>query len=74
MFDDADLNNDGVLEMEEFKQFVLNMLEALSNHPLSDSKEDLRSLFERLDKNKDGVLDWDEVWESFQPMQEKLAK
>jgi len=45
MFDMADENNDGVLEMEEFKQFTLNMLEAISDHQLGSEKEDLRSLF-----------------------------
>jgi hypothetical protein len=45
MFVDADVNNDGVLEIEEFKQFALNMLEALSSHPLGKVKEDVMSLF-----------------------------
>ena len=45
MFDDADINNDGVLVMDEFKQFTLNILEALSSHALGEAKEDLRSLF-----------------------------
>ena len=45
MFDMADENNDGVLELEEFKQFTLNMLEAISDHQLGSEKEDLRSLF-----------------------------
>jgi hypothetical protein len=45
MFVDADVNNDGVLEIEEFKQFSLNLLEALSSHDLGKSKEDIVSLF-----------------------------
>jgi hypothetical protein len=45
MFDDADINKDGVLVLEEFKQFTLNMLEALSAHSLGENKEDLKELF-----------------------------
>jgi Ca2+-binding EF-hand superfamily protein len=74
MFDNSDKNGNGVLELEEFKQFTLNLLEAISDHPLGQDKESVRDLYERLDKNKDGVLQWSEVWDSFKNAQEKYTK
>ena len=73
-FDEADINRNGVLELEEFKQFSLNILEALHNHPLGSKEDDVHDLFGKLDKNKDGVLQWEEVWSSFENMSARCRK
>ena len=69
MFDTADDNKDGVLQIDEFKQFVLFILEGLSGLELAKNESEITSLFENLDKNKDGVLEWGEIWPSIEPLQ-----
>jgi Ca2+-binding EF-hand superfamily protein len=49
------------------------VLDSLRGVPFANSKEEMEALFKRFDKNNDGVLDWDEVWESMKPLQKLLA-
>lgn len=49
MFDAADTNSDQVLVLDEFKQFVLFMIEALSSFSTNGLDEDIKLLFERFD-------------------------
>lgn len=68
MFDAADANSDGVLVLDEFKQFVLFIMDAMQNFSLVELDDDMKNLFERFDSNKDGVLDWEEIWNSISPL------
>lgn len=72
MFEVADENKDNILELDEFKQFSLFMLEALDGLSLSQSTEELDSLFARFDANKDGKLDWKEIWTACLPIEAKI--
>lgn len=62
MFKDADENQDGELSLDEFKQFTLNLLQALEGLNFRDHDLAMANLFAEFDRNKDGVLSWDEVW------------
>lgn len=74
MFEVADLNSDNVLELDEYKQFFLYLLEALSTGTgILDGSDDVGEMFSRFDKNHDGRLDWEEIWESMTVVTEKLA-
>jgi Ca2+-binding EF-hand superfamily protein len=72
MFDVADTNKNGVLEQEEFKQFTLFVLEAINGLSIADDEDDVGAMFARFDKNKDGILDWSEIWEAIKPLHAKL--
>jgi Ca2+-binding EF-hand superfamily protein len=72
MFDCADENRDGVLQLEEFKQFTLFVLEGLEGLNLHTNQSSVGEMFSKLDKNKDGVLEWNEIWPSVEPMIETL--
>ena len=62
MFKDADENQDGELSLDEFKQFTLNLLQALEGLNFRNHDLAMANLFEEFDRNKDGVLSWDEIW------------
>ena len=72
IYDHCDANKDGVLQLDEFKQFSLHMIECASGLPLGNEGEDIVAMFERFDANKDGTLDWTEIWASCSPLQAKL--
>ena len=72
IFAKSDVNNDGVLVLDEFKQFTLHILQACSCLDISEDGSDIDAMFARFDANKDGRLDWGEIWAAVQPMQAKL--
>jgi Ca2+-binding EF-hand superfamily protein len=72
MFNAADDNRDGVLQLGEFKQFSLFMLEALSDMQLVDQAQAAEEMFKKFDINKDGVLEWTEIWSSVEPIYSKI--
>ena len=72
MFNAADANQDGVLVLDEFKQFSLYLLQSMTGLQLAESKESIDQLFQRFDKNKDGKLDWSEIWAAVEPIQTKI--
>ena len=72
MFEVADENKHKVLVLDEFKQFSLYVLEAISGLNIAQSNQTVGEMFTRFDANKDGKLDWDEIWTSIQPLQAKI--
>jgi len=78
MFDASDTNKNGVLEPEEFKQFTLFVLEAIQGLTClmhsSEEHDEIGAMFASFDKNKDGVLDWAEVWSSVEALHCKIEK
>lgn len=74
MFEVSDMNHDNVLELDEYKQFTLYLLESLSAGVIGEDSTPIGDLFASFDKNKDGRLDWEEIWESMTVITEKLAE
>jgi Ca2+-binding EF-hand superfamily protein len=72
MFNAADNNRDGVLQLDEFKQFSLFILEALSDMQLFNQQQSAEDMFKKFDVNKDGVLEWTEIWQSVEPIYSKI--
>lgn len=62
MFEASDENNNGKLTLDEFKQFTLFVLEAMQGVSFSGGDNTIAQQFHGFDTNKDGVLDWDEIW------------
>ena len=58
IYDASDANKDGVLVLDEFKQFSLHILAACSGLDFAAGDEAITAMFERFDANKDGKLDW----------------
>jgi len=48
------------------------VLEALDGLSLAQNAEELDSLFARFDANRDGKLDWNEVWAAVHPIESKI--
>jgi len=71
MFEVADANSDNVLEIDEFKQFTLFVLEALHGLVAHDPTT-IDDLFTKFDTNKDGLLDWNEIWASMETIEKAL--
>ena len=69
IFDHCDEKSDGILLIDEFKQFTLHILEACEGLELLEHDEEMSAMFERFDVNKDGKLDWTEIWACIQPLQ-----
>jgi Ca2+-binding EF-hand superfamily protein len=72
MFDVADENKDEVLEIHEMAQFSNYVIEGCQGLSLAQGGEDLKELFARFDTNKDGKIDWEEIWMELEPFQAKL--
>lgn len=60
------------MELDEFKHFALHLLAAIKELKISDFQESVDQLFTRFDANKDGKLDWGEVWTAVEPIQTKI--
>lgn len=71
MFEVADANKDNVLELDEFKQFTLFVLEALHGLVAHDP-DTIDNVFAKFDTNKDGLLDWNEIWASMESIEKAL--
>merc|ERR1712154_624670 len=69
IFDEVDANKDNVLQVDEFKMFCIRIAEE-SGHGNEADFEALRSkaqihwqsLFNLIDMDHSGALDWDEIW------------
>ena len=48
------------------------MIDALKGITFADNAEEMREMFERFDKNKDGILDKDEILSAMEPMMAKM--
>lgn len=72
MFEAADASKDGVLVIDEFKQFTLYVLGSCQHLRLAEHNENMNEMFNRFDENKDGVLSLDEIWASMIPLHEKV--
>jgi Ca2+-binding EF-hand superfamily protein len=68
MFEVADFNKTNVLEEDEFKHFSLYLAEAVGSMPFAEPENVMEGMFERFDINKDGVLSWEEIFVSVQPI------
>jgi len=49
---------------------------SIANMAPEDNKEEytIGTMFSNFDKNRDGVLDWHEIWIAIKPMHAKLKK
>lgn len=54
IFDCSDFNHNGVLSLDEFKQFSLFILEAVQGLNLAQSDDSIEQMFLDFDKNHDG--------------------
>jgi Ca2+-binding EF-hand superfamily protein len=48
------------------------VLEAINGLNIDDEEDDIGAMFGRFDKNKDGILDWNEIWDAIKPLHAKL--
>lgn len=82
IFDKIDTDSDGVLDQNEFKQFLASVMRAFEL-PQEDINAFLKSgkleegsvlfnAFNSIDVDGDGILSWDEVWKGFEPLQKDL--
>ena len=69
IFKEVDANGDGVLQLDEYKIFCINVSEASGQAPETDfealrQKKDIHwaTLFNLIDVDHSGELDWDEIW------------
>merc|ERR1711957_65656 len=70
LFNQTDYNNDGVLELEEFKKFTIKCAEA-GGAPREDidemnsagSESMWQMMFRQFDGNNDGHVTWEETWQ-----------
>lgn len=72
MFEVADENHDEVLVLDEFKQFSLFIMQAMTNLKVDKASHTVTEIFTNFDINKDGKLDWDEIWASMEPLEMKI--
>ena len=72
IFHHCDQKDACILEQEEFKQFALHIIEASAGLELANAQEDIQAMFIRFDANKDGKLDWDEVWKCVKPLKANM--
>jgi Ca2+-binding EF-hand superfamily protein len=59
--------------MDEFKQFILHVLDMLHGITFMENGESLKDLFLRFDSNHDGSLNWNEAWRAMEPIHAKLT-
>jgi Ca2+-binding EF-hand superfamily protein len=50
--------------MAQFSNYVIEGCQGLT---LAQVGEDLKELFARFDTNKDGKIDWEEIWKELEP-------
>lgn len=62
MFAASDIDRNGVLVVNEFKQFTLYVLDACTTLRLAEDTKTYHDLFQNFDKNRDGILSYDEIW------------
>ena len=68
LFDAVDANADGILQLDEFKQFMISVSQSSGIDGATiaslQSRNDIFSnqLFTLMDTSGDGNLQWDEVW------------
>jgi len=62
------------LEIDEFKQFTLFVLDSCATLCLADKEKTYDTLFSNFDRNHDGVLDWQEIWTGMSPLLEQSKK
>jgi Ca2+-binding EF-hand superfamily protein len=82
IFDRIDTDFDGVLDQDEFKQFLAQVMRAfglpqddINNFTKFGKLDEGSVLFEafaKIDADGDGILTWDEVWKGFEPLQKDL--
>jgi len=73
IYDEVDSGaKDGELDVDEFKQFVLYILDVLQNIKIFKDGENLKHLFQRYDTNQDGILSWEEAWGAIGPLYEQI--
>jgi len=72
MFEVSDKDHNQKLTLGEFKQFTLFVLEAMQG--VNFDGDTLGNQFKNFDTNKDGVLDWEEVWAMMHPLEHAMKE
>jgi len=72
MFKAADINNSEALDLNEFEKFGEMFMDSVKDMKLFDKDFNLQKIFETFDKNGDGMLDWDEIWQKVLPISTRM--
>ena len=74
MYDTADTNSDEVLVEEEFQDFMKFIFEAIGTLQLRNHETLVEELNASFESNLMGVLCWDDIWESCEPLYHCIKK
>jgi len=68
MYDTADISHNGCLEVGEFKQFILFVLDAMGKFLICETGDDIAHMFESFKNHAlDGCLTWEQIWKYTSP-------